>query len=71
MTDISKLTLDLDEALEVINRQTKVFESELQRLKDRVSKLEMPNSDIKELVVNPTLKSIGTTYKTIGQINSD
>ena len=58
MTDISKLTLDLDEALEVINRQTKVFESELQRLKDRVSKLEMPNSDIKELVVNPTLKSL-------------
>ena len=71
MTDISKLTLDLDEALEVINRQTKVFESELQRLKDRVSKLEMPNSDIKELVVNPTLKSLGTTHKTIGQINSD
>ena len=64
MTDIGKLTLDLDEALEVINRQTKVFESEIQRLKDRVSKLEMPNSDIAEIIVNPTLKSLGTTYKT-------
>ena len=71
MTDISKLTVDLDEALEVINRQTKVFESELQRLKDRVAKLEMPNSDPKESVVNPNAKSLGTTYKTIGQINSD
>ena len=71
MTDIGKLTLDLDEALEVINRQTKVFASELQRLKDRVSKLEIPNSDLKELVVNPNAKSLGTTHKTIGQINSD